>query len=36
MPGWTLDIKKEAVHDLWKLSEKDGFHAVMAVSPIPP
>lgn len=36
VPGWTLDIKKEAVRMIYeKLSEKDGFHAVMAVEPNP-
>ncbi len=36
VPGWTLDIRKEAVRMIYeKLSEKDGFHLIAAVEPNP-
>lgn len=36
VPGWTLDVKKEAVRMIYeKLSEKDGFHVIAAVEPNP-
>lgn len=36
IPGWTLDLRKEVVRMIIeKLSERDGFHVIMAAEPNP-